>query len=226
MKHITYIVIILVLGMFLLNQCTENAKSRKRLNLNIEAVNDTVEYFKSKISDLEIAHKETFFGTKKELDSLLDIEKAKNKELTKILEDFKRPDNITKVNSSLKIDSIKIPFDKKIKYVFNRPFIKENEHFHLSGNVNEFGLYDVKFQADFQQSIVTGLKKTGFLQEEYRTEIINTNPFITTEEISNFNILLEKEKNKRIGVGFSFGFGVYSNGFFVGPSIHYSIKKF
>ena len=221
MKNFTQIALILILAIISLNQCVTNKEFKQKLNQNNLALIDSIKYYKNSLG-LEVAEKQTFQGTSKQLAIYLDVEKLKNKQLQETISDFKKLENASSVNQTIKIDSVDIPFDKKVSVDFVRKFLKQTEYYTFSGEVNQIGI-NINFLSNNLQTQATGIKSTGWLSSEYRTEITNSNPFISTADFSNFNFT---ERKKRFGIGVSFGFGFYQKGFFIGPSVNYNLINF
>jgi hypothetical protein len=221
MKNFIQIVVIIILAVLLLNQCRISADEKKVSKNNIEAYNDTVSYYQNKLG-LEVAEKQSFKGTAAQLAIYFEAEKAKNKQLLESVRKFKKLENAATVNQTIQIDSVDIPFNIPVPFEFSRSFSKHTEFYSFAGVTNQFG-HTINFMAKNAQTSVTGVKSIGWLSSEYRTEITNSNPHIKTKDFQKFNFI---KKEKRFGIGFSVGFGFHYKGFFVGPSVNYSIIKF
>ena len=108
-KNLIYITIIILLSVLLLNQCRKTDSIKKSNKHNQLTLLDSVSFYKNKLG-LEVAEKLTFKGTAKELEIILEAKKQENKQLKIAIENFKKVDNTTSVNQSIKIDSVDIPF--------------------------------------------------------------------------------------------------------------------
>lgn len=189
--------------------------------VNQLALFDSVQYYQNKLG-LEVAQKQTFKGAAKELKTILSASVKENEQLKETIAKFKKLENASSVNQTIKIDSVDIPFNEKVSVNFVRKFLKQTEFYSFFGEVNQFGI-NINFLSNNLQTQVTGVKRLGWLSSEYRTEITNSNPHISTTNFQNFNF---KERKKRFGIGVSFGFGFYQKGFFIGPSVNYNFIHF
>ncbi|WP_439130010.1 DUF6549 family protein [Polaribacter sp.] len=216
------ICLIILLSVLLFNQCSQNAHLQQTNKQNQLALLDSVEYYKNKLG-LEVAQKLAFKGTVKDLSIIFEEAKKENAQLKEAVKKFKKLASATVVNTITEIKEVPVPFEVKVPYNFERTFLKEDNFYSLSGTVNQSGINFTSLSFPNTQTLVVGKKKTGFLKTEYRVEVTNSNPYIKTNAIDNFTFT---EKTKRFGIGVSFGFGVYTNGFFVGPSVNYNLIKF
>ena len=224
MKNFINTAIIVVLTLLLLNQCRITAHQKKTNKVNQLALLDTVSYYKN-AQGIWVAEKQTFQGTEKELKSILESKLAENSQLRETIKKFKKLQNASSVNQLIKIDSVDIPFDKKVSVNFVRKFFKKTDYYTFSGEVNQIGI-NINFLSTNLQTQATGVKRLGWLSSEYRTEISNSNPFITTTNFDNFNFV---KKKKRFALSIFGGYALTSNFQFtpvVGFGVSYDLFQF
>jgi hypothetical protein len=221
-KNFIQILVIVVLSILLLNQCSKNRTLKSNNKSNQLALLDSVSYYKNSLG-FEVAEKRAFQGTAKELKVILDQKKAENAQLAEAVKKWKKISSITEVGSVVKIKEVKVPFEVKVPCDFQRTFNKVEPFYSINGNVNQFGVKIDSILFNNTQTIVVGSKKIGFFKTEYRVESTNSNPFIKNTQLDNFSFT---ERKKRFGIGVSFGVGVYSGNFFIGPSVNYNIIQF
>lgn len=224
MRNFIQIALIVGLSVLLLNQCRQTAQLKKSNKHNQLTLLDSVKYYQNKLG-LEVAEKLAFKGTSKELQTILDTKKEENQQLKVALEKFKKVDNATSVNQTIKIDAVDIPFDKKVSVNFVRKFLNQTDFYTFSGEVNQLGI-NINFLSNNLQTSITGVKSVGWLSSEYRTEISNSNPFIST---NNFDSFTFQKKQKRFGVSFFGGYAFTSNFQFqpvVGVGVSYDLFRF
>jgi hypothetical protein len=204
-KNLIYITIIILLSILLVNQCRKTTSIKKTNAHNQIALLDSISFYKNKLG-IEVAEKLAFKGTANELKIIVETKKAENQQLKTALESFKKVDNANSVNQSIKIDSVDIPFDKKLSVNFVRKFLKQTDFYTFSGEVNQLGI-NINFLSNNLQTSVTGVKSIGWLSSEYRTEISNSNPYISTNNFDSFSF---QPKKKRFGLGVFSGYAITS----------------
>lgn len=222
MKNFTELLLLSVLSVLLIHQCFVTSNNKSVYQKNTTVLLDSVSYYKNKIG-LEVAEKLAFQGTAKDLETYLDAEKLKSKQLSIALEKFKKLASVTKTETIVEIKEVPIPFKVQVPCNFERTFLKVDPFYTFSGTVNQTGVFLEALTIPNTQTVVVGKKKISLFKSEFSAEVTNSNPFIKTTEINNFTFT---EKEKRFGIGVSVGFGMYQNGFFVGPSINYNFIKF
>jgi hypothetical protein len=222
MKNFIQIGLIVVFAVLFFNQCRLSTEKEKINKNNQLALLDSISYYENELGK-EVAEKKAFKGSASELELILEQKKDSNEQLRVALKKWKRLKSVTTTETITKIDSVKVPFEVKIPCDFERNFKKEDPFYTIAGKVNETGLKFDEISFPNTQTLVVGDKKTSFFKTEFRMEVTNSNPYIKTTSIDNFTFI---EKEKRFGLGFSFGFGIYSSGFFVGPSINYNLIEF
>lgn len=222
MKNFISIAAIIVLSVLLINQCRKTSSIESTSKQNQSALLDSVQYYKNSLGQ-EVAEKKSFQGTAEELETILDAKRKENAQLNEALKKWKSIANATQIKSVVQLPGIPIPFEVPIPCKFSRTFVKHDQWFSVGGEVTEAQIFIENVLLYNTQTIVIGKRKLSMFRSEFRAEVTNSNPYIKTLDIENFNFI---EKNKRFGVGFSLGIGVYHNGFFVGPSINYNLIEF
>ena len=224
-RDFIYFIIIAVVIVMYFRSCSENKNIRSNFNHNLEALNDSIEYFKNELGQ-EVAEKLSFVGSEKELRKILSETEQKNSQLQIALKNFKKVTTATEITTETKIDTVKITFRDTIPFVFDRYFKKENEFYTISGNVTNKLINFSSISIPNTQTIVLGKKKEGLFKTVYSVEVTNSNPFIKVQDIKAFNFT---EKKKRFGVGVIGGYGVgakFNASPFIGLGVSYDLIQF
>ena len=221
-REFIYIVIIVALSVMFLNQLLKNSDKDSSYSHNLKVLNDSLVYSKNKLGQ-EVANKLAFKGTNEELKKIIDLKETENSQLQISLLKWKQLASVTKVVTETKLDTVYIPFNEPVPFEFSRSFQKVDQWYSIFGLVNQEGVSINNISIPNTQTIVSGKKKISFLKTEYRFEITNSNPNIKNLEADVYNFV---ERNKRFSLGVSFGYNPFSNSFFIGPSIHYSLIRF
>lgn len=224
MRNFLQISLIILFAVLFLNQCRVTAQKEDTNKVNQLALLDSVSYYKNKLG-LEVAEKQTFIGSAKELKDLFEAEKEKSEQFKESSKKWKKLYNAAKIEIDYKIDSLTIQFTNPVNYEFTRYFEQKTKDYFIKGYVNNYG-----FNFDFRSKIVltpfSGLKRTGFLTSENRTEITTSNPYARIVDFQNFNF---KPKKKRFGVSVFAGYGLSTNFEFtpvIGAGVSYDIFRF
>lgn len=203
-KDIVYITIIVAISVLFFNQCGNSKYEKTIYNQNLSATLDSVEYFKN-VLDQEVAEKQAHQGTQKELKKIINLKEQENSQLRVALKKFKKLASVVKVETKTVIEKEFIPFDKRIGFDFSRKFKKETKFYSIFGSTNQFGVNIDSLLIPNTQTIVSGLKKVGFLKTEYRFEITNSNPLIQVTKADTYNFI---EKHKRWSINTSIYYGL------------------
>jgi hypothetical protein len=222
MKNFTYIAILILISVLFFNQCRQTAQLKKSNKHNQLTLLDSINYYKNKLG-LEVAEKSSFKGTVNDLSIAFEDAKKENTQLKEAVKKFKKLSTATITSTITEIKEVPVPFEVKVPCNFERTFLKENPFYTFSGVVNQGGINFKKILIPNTQTLVVGKKKLSLFKTEFRAEVTNSNPFIKTTTLDNFTFI---DRKKRFGFGVSFGFGVYSNGFFIGPSVNYNFINF
>lgn len=224
MRNFLQISLIILFAVLFLNQCRVTAEKENTNKQNQLALLDSISYYKNKLG-LEVAEKQTFIGSTKELKMLFEAEKEKSEQFKESSKKWKKLYNAAKIEIDYKIDSLTVQFNKPINYEFTRYFEKQTKDYFIKGYVNNYG-----FNFDFRSKIVltpfSGLKRTGFLTSENRTEITTSNPYARIVDFQNFNF---KPKKKRFAISVFAGYGLSNNFEFtpvIGAGISYDLFRF
>lgn len=222
MKNFIHNSIIIILAILLIHQCEDNHALQKTSKHNESVLLDSVQYYKNSLGQ-EVAEKKSFQGTAQELEQILDAKRKENAQLNEAMKHWKSIANATQIKTVTEIKEVAIPFEVPIPCDFSRTFVKHDKWFSIGGEVTQAQIFVENILLYNTMTIVIGKRKLSMFRSEFRAEVTNSNPYIKTVDIENFNFI---EKNKRFGIGMSVGFGVYHKGFFVGPSLNYNLIEF
>lgn len=219
------IVIIIVLVVISLKQYSTNKDFEEKLKLNNEARKDTIEYYTNKLGQI-VAEKKAFQTTIKEMDILIDDILHENEQLSNQIKDFKKPTSASSNTTKVSVENVDVKFANPIPYSFDREFQKTTDNYNLYGKVNQFGIYDFRFLATNNQTLVTGIKKTGLFSTDFTSELINSNPIFLTSDMTNIDFT---ENQNRFSIAVFGGYVLPPNlkpTFAVGIGVSYHLIQF
>ena len=221
-----YLAFVVISAMFLmsLKQCNDN---KQRYENNIEALTDSVNYFKSK-SDMLVAEKKVF-----ELENINELKKL-NSSLYNEVNDLKnlvKKKNITNatqfsgvITNELHDTTYIVEYDT-ITRGFSHDFAFNDEWRELEGNVNYFNdslsMGITKDITRFDYTVVT--------DKDNKVYIKSKNPYVQFDEFTGFTIPNKTNKQKHFGIGPEIGMGINTKGEFtpyIGIGAHWSLWKF
>ena len=220
MKDFIYIVVIIILSVWLMENCEDKRTLEKYETQNEQAIKDTVQYYKNRLGQ-EVAEKKALRGLESDIERLI----QDNQQLKEAIRKFKQVETVTRVVTETKIDTIEIPFEKPVSLNFQRSFFKLDDYYSIGGEVDQNGVKIDSVIIPNEQAIVIGEKKTGFFKSEFRVEVTNSNPMIKVTDVDGYDFEVPK---KRFGVGPYAGYGMTPNGLSpqVGIGVSYDIIQF
>ena len=192
---------LVVLCIYLFRQNNYNQKTAKN---NIGVLTDSIGYFKTR-EGLWGAEKRVFIGTQKQLKQLVNQQSLA---FRNALKSFKKPSSAAVIKTETKIDTVFIPYEKEIETIiaeFNLPFSKKTKFYSINGSATNQGLNILNITIPNTQTVVFGKKRIGFLKNEHRIEVVNSNPLIKTTYLDG---LIYKPKKHRFGIGFFLGYSM------------------
>ena len=220
--HIIYILIIIVLLMclnFSISKCSNTSKEYKN---NIEALTDTIKYYKDKNGNL--------VATKLGFESDINTLKILNKQLYDEIETLKlrkgNLKNIYHIEGVIdhgKNDTVYIVKNDSINRGFYRTFNFNNDFRTLEGNISyipdslKFNIEKDYIKFDY----------TLAMDKNNKIYIKSDNPYVKYNEISGFTIQKEKKTHWSLGPSINFGYDPINNkpAFSIGASLNYGIIK-
>tara|TARA_R110001632_G_scaffold8083_2_gene31709 strand:- start:912 stop:1607 length:696 start_codon:yes stop_codon:yes gene_type:complete len=218
-----FISVIIILLLLLFASYFHNVSYKNNNLKNLNVLNQKITYHKNK-EGKEIAAKLSLIGEIENLNFLVNSLKDSTKQLKKLVKNFKKVYTAVYSENIVKIDSIEIPYYIKTND-FNISFEVKKEFYSISGNSTNKGLSLKSISIPNKQSIVIGSKRSGFFKNDYKINIINSNPYIKTTKIDGYAF---KEKKKRYGLGFHLGYGFNNLGTspYIGFGVNYSLIRF
>lgn len=207
------------------NRCSDE---RRRYENNIEALTDSIKYYKSKSGDLV---------AKKTVYELKDINELKlyDEQLYAEIEDLKKlvkmknVTNATHFNGEIvneKHDTTYIVKHDTINNGFDKTFAFNNEWRDLEGNV---GYHDETLSMAITKD-VTRFDYTVVTDKDNHVYIKSKNPYVKFDEFTGLTIPSNtRQKQKRWGIGPQVGIGVTTDGKFrpyLGIGIQWSPIQF
>jgi len=214
--HVIYILIICILLGFLsisVNKCSNVSDEYKH---NIEALNDTIKYYRDKNGNL-VATKLAFESDVKTLKLL--NEKLYN-QIDSLKLNPKVISQIVYVDGTIdngKKDTAYIVSHDTISRGFSKDFNFNNSYRLLEGNVNyKNDSLDLRINKD-----IVKFDYTLAIDKDNKIYIKSTNPYVSYNEISGFTVPKKKEKYWYTGPSFNLGYDPINNK--ITPTIGWSI---
>lgn len=216
-------IIIIILLFFLFGFNSDFNKYRKEITQTNIILNDTIQYLKTNQGKI-IASKLAIQGEKESLQMLLESSRDSTKQLKKLVDKYKNVSVAVRTETITEIKKIRVPYKLDIAK-FIQPINVIDENYYIQGYSSNKGLFIDVLRIPNTQSIVIGNKKDGFFSYEYRIDVINSNPYITTTSIDGYT---NKTQKKRFGIGFQVGYGITGTSLspYIGFGATYSIIRF
>ena len=185
-KLINYIIIggLVIALLFLMQRCNE--ESNKAISAT-KVLNDKVSYYKNKL------------GSQTATISVLQTDKrtlkqqvlANDDSLKKLASEFSKLKSIIKHTTLIQIDSIPVPFDVVVPCEFSRLGRYDTKWIDFNYQATNTGLIFQDFNLRNETTIITGFKRKWFLgKQSLKTDITNSNPYFSTNEIKSTTITI------------------------------------
>lgn len=213
-------VVIVVLSVLLFNQCNITAQKEKTYQQNLEAKNDSIEFYQNK-QGLWVAEKKAFQGRIKEILPFIE----ENKQLKETIKSFKKPKSAHSSDIKVEVKDVDVKFANSIPYSFEREFKKLTNNYAISGSVNQYGL-KLNFIATTQLTLATGIKKTGLFTSDFTSEVTLSNSNFSVSNMDNIDFT---EKQSKFSIAVFGGYVIPANlkpTFAVGIGVSYRLFSF
>jgi len=204
---------------FSINKCTNTSNEYKH---NLEALNDTIKYYKGKSGNL--------VATKLGFESDIKTLKLLNEHLYKEIEDLKlkkgNVQNIYYVDGVIdhgQQDTVYIVKHDSINRGFSKDFNFNDEYRTLEGNISYIP-DSLKFK--IEKDIVK-FDYAIAMDKNNKIYVKSTNPYVQYNEISGFTVPKQKKTHWSVGPSVNFGYDPINNKptFSIGASLNYGIIK-
>ena len=183
-KNIVPYALIILLLVLLTVQCNHNSRNKSNYLSNLDALTDTVSYYKNKAGK-QTATIKTLRLKNNELNNYII---NKDEELKAVAEEFSSLQYIVKYTTVTKFDTIYIPLEKPIttENRFKVSGKKKNKWFSLNYTITNDSLTITPLLINTDASIVTGIKRKWFLgKETLTTDVTFTNPNISVTNLKS-----------------------------------------
>lgn len=214
-----------VLVFLLLRQCANNAHYKETTESAIGYLTDSVSYYKNKAGQL-VAHRKAIEGENEALAVLLSKQIDSTRQLSELVENFKKVNTAGNITTITKIDTIEVPYEVPVPYEFEREFSRLTKHYKIGGFVNQSGITIDSLSIPNTLSFVIGKRKTGFFKSEYRIEAVSSNPYVQTTGLDFYSLQVPR---KRLGLSLYAGYGLDRNFALtpqIGVGISYDLLQF
>jgi hypothetical protein len=190
MKHYFSYIICLLLIVSLIYQCSKNNELSMRYEIDARTLTDTVTYYKNSLGS-HTATINTLQGDKEVIEKIV---LEKDIALKALYKEFKTIKSLSKVNSTIHIDTIAIVFDKPVEcdsVKFKKSGYITSKWYSLGYRVNNDSLIISPFTTWTETTTITGFKKKWFLgKQTLVTDVTNSNPYITVTNIKAADIII------------------------------------
>lgn len=206
--HLIYLSALLIVAViFSFRECSHKQDVNSLIN-DITNYSDSAKYYKGKNGEVTAYNKILEVQNEEQLRSVV----STNKQIAEEIKHFKTLRNVTTIKEVINIHDT-IRFDNIIPCDF-KPFAirKESEHYKFKGILSNKDLTIDSLTIPNTVSVIVGKRKVGFLKYEDQVNVLNSNPYVMTTNISNVSIKREKKWWERplvtLGIGFVTGIGV------------------
>ncbi|WP_417368767.1 DUF6549 family protein [Flavobacterium beibuense] len=195
-KNIVPYALIILLLVLLTVQCNHNSRNKSAYLSNLDALIDTVSYYKNKAGKQTATIKTLRLKNNELNDYIID----KDEELKAVAEEFSSLQSIVKYTTVTKFDTIYIPLEKPIitENRFKVSGEKKNKWFSLNYTITNDSLTITPLLINTDTSIVTGIKRKWFLgKETLTTDVTFTNPNITVTNLKSVTVTVNNPWYKK-----------------------------
>lgn len=205
--HEVYLIIIAILLLLMGIGYWITQRQTNKLVGNITSYNDSIKSFYKLKDGTNVASKNSLqLQTESQLKSMI----AKNKDLAEAASKFKEVKAVTVIKTVFVLKHDTIPFETKIPCAFT-PFqlVKEEKRkYKIFTTISNSALVIDSLIIPDSLSMIFGRKRTGFLKWDYAVDIMHTNSYLQTSNVSDYRYIPEKKWYERPFVSGSIGFGL------------------
>ena len=191
--NLIWIIIIAFMAFLMITQGCNNKKEINRLERNYEIEKEGIQ------SEL-LKNGQELNTVRSKLLTEKELKEQASDSLKLVLKKYKDVKATVKIKTITKRDTLYIPFDSIIPYVFSRTFKHETEFSKITGLSTNEGVRIDTNESYNEQNIVFGDKKEGWFKTEQSVSITNSNPNVKTTGIQS-SVITERKKRWVIGAG-------------------------
>ncbi|NRA77262.1 MAG: hypothetical protein HRU18_03555 [Pseudoalteromonas sp.] len=197
-------------------QCSKNEIKDSTINY----LNDSLRLYENKLGE-EVATNNTLAGDNEQLEILL---KKTNKEFDELNKKYKKVKSAVQIRTITRIDSFFVPFPDTINFTFERPFIKDSDHYRIKGMVSNKGISFNDISIPMTLSYLIGERKNGlFKPRTISIDAKTDNPFVNIQGLDSY---IYKPEVKRWSVGIYVGYDFINSDLGIGFGLQYSLFRF
>lgn len=179
-KYIPYIVIALLV-LLLLAACQECSKRDKITNKNLEALTDSIQFYKNSIGT-QTASIRTLQLDKNQLQKIVI---NKDNELASLAKEFSKIRTAVKFQTVTQFDTIQIIYKDTVPYIFDRSGKVSDKWYSFKYSSDQSGVKIDSFKTWTSANVITGTKRKWLLGEQtVKTDIILSNPHMSVTSIT------------------------------------------
>lgn len=195
-KNIAPYALSILLILLLTVQCNHNSRNKSNYLSNLDALTDTVKYYKNKTGTQTATIKTLRLKNNELNDYIIN----KDEELKAVTKEFSSVQSVVKYTTVTKFDTIYIPLEKPIitENRFKVSGEKKNKWFSLNYTITNDSLTISPFLTYTDAYIVTGIKRRWFLgKETITTDVTFTNPNITVTNLKSVTVTVNNPWYKK-----------------------------
>lgn len=205
--HRNYLFLIgIIVVVFFLREC-QTQKNTNDLVHRISTYSDIAKHYKMANGNMLAYNKTLKLQNQKQLKALIATNEQIKDEIKKIkhLRDVTTIKQQTLIRDTIKIQPNSIPCDFT-------PFElrKDNKHYLFKGILSPTDFVIDTLSIPNEINVMIGRKKIGFMKYEEQVNVVNSNPYVTTTNLSNLSVQRDKKWHERGWV--KFGAGVVGGG--------------
>jgi len=194
MKKYTTSTLIGLLLLLAIYQCENRDSLKTTTDNNLQALNDSVKYYKNKIGT-QSATLQTLQMNAGQLEELI---LQKDSQLASLKKVFSKVNSVVKFEAKTVLDTIHIVYKDTVPYSFKRSGEIKSQWYSLKYTSGQKGIAIDSFRTWTSTSVLTGIKRKWlFGRQVVTTDITNTNPYMTVTSIKSVEVVVPEPIYKK-----------------------------
>jgi hypothetical protein len=194
MKKYTTSTLIGLLLLLAIYQCENRDSLKTTTDNNLQALNDSVKYYKNKIGT-QSATLQTLQINAGQLEELI---LQKDSQLASLKKVFSKVNSVVKFETKTVLDTIHIVYKDTVPYSFKRSGEIKSQWYSLKYTSGQKGIAIDSFRTWTSTSVLTGIKRKWlFGRQVVTTDITNTNPYMTVTSIKSVEVVVPEPIYKK-----------------------------
>jgi len=203
-------ILILILTVILVASIQECGSEKSRADNNYKALTDTTSHFKNRVGTIT-ASKAALQLTNSELKQNL---LSKDDSLKQLSKEFVKLRSVVKFNSKVGLPDAAVKFNTPIPghpcdslpVAFERSGAFRQKWFQFNYSVTPDSLKITDMAMNNTTTVITGVKRKWFLgQQVVKTDVTNSNPYVSTQQITSAEVVVPEPWYKKWYVHLALG---------------------